>query len=163
MRNSFSTSESFDHDSIFSDPIPDDELFIHYKDIRTDVREDPQETTGIETIMQPTEERGVIILIEDVASGPDARWRTHGLDRRRTILEDDVRLGGRNFSLSFECSVQRYYSIAHRYVKNKEETAVLFCTDLADQFTKCSLFALSVASQGTGRISSIIRKELLHS
>ena len=37
VRNSFSTSESFDHDSIFSDPIPDEELFIHYKDIRTDV------------------------------------------------------------------------------------------------------------------------------
>ncbi len=116
IRESVSTSDSYELESILSDPIPDDELFIPYKDLNTELNEDQQETTGIETILQPMSEKGVFILVDDVASGPDARWRSHGLDRRRSMLEDDMRLGGRNFSLSFDCSVQRYFSIAHRYV-----------------------------------------------
>jgi len=51
-------------------------------------------------------------------SGPadESRWRIHGRERRIQILEDDKNKGGRSFSLSFDCSVQRYFSVAHWYV-----------------------------------------------
>ena len=51
-------------------------------------------------------------------SGPvdESRWRIHGRERRIQLLEEDKKKGGRSFSLSFDCSVQRYFSVAHWYV-----------------------------------------------
>jgi hypothetical protein len=51
-------------------------------------------------------------------SGPvdESRWRIHGRERRIQLLEEDKNKGGRSFSLSFDCSVQRYFSVAHWYV-----------------------------------------------
>ena len=51
-------------------------------------------------------------------SGPvdESRWRIHGRERRLQLLEEDKNKGGRSFSLSFDCSVQRYFSVAHWYV-----------------------------------------------
>jgi len=48
-------------------------------------------------------------------SGPadESQWRIHGRSRRRQLLENDKSKGGRDFSLSFDCSVQRYFSVAH--------------------------------------------------
>ena len=62
-------------------------------------------------------------LIVANLSGPDeSRWRAHGMARRRQILDDDKRKGGRDFSLSFDCSVQRYFSVAHWYVCSRYTT-----------------------------------------
>jgi len=110
------TTESTE-DSQSSDPVPDDEMFTDCQQTRNITSSNFKtqgETTGIEVIMKPQQDKGVLVLVNEVSSGPDeARWRAHGLARRRTILEDDKRNGGRNFSLSFDCSVQRYFSVAH--------------------------------------------------
>lgn len=108
-------SISRDLESLCSESIiPDDELFLDVKSISEKALEQQDETTGIETVMQPKEEKNVMVMVNQAASGgPDARWRAHGLERRRKILEDDLRNGGREFSLEFDCSVQRYFSVAH--------------------------------------------------
>ena len=107
-------------DSQRSDPVPDDEMFLDCQQTRNITSSNYKtqgETTGIELIMKPQQDKSVLVLINEVSSSPDeARWRAHGLARRRTILADDKRNGGRNFSLSFDCSVQRYFSVAHWYV-----------------------------------------------
>merc|ERR1719162_1218541 len=83
---------------------------IQTKSITNKVQE---ESIGIELIMKPQADKGVLVLVDDISSGPDeTRWRSHGLARRRKILDVDRRNGGRNFSLSFDCSVQRYFSVA---------------------------------------------------
>ena len=47
-------------------------------------------------------------------SGPEeSRWRAHGVQRRKQLLEEDRIKGGRTFKLSYDTSVQRYFSIAH--------------------------------------------------
>lgn len=106
-------SSEEDADSQSSDPMPDDEMLdCHQNKIVTD--EVQEESIGIETIMQPKQENGVLVLVDENSSTPDeARWRAHGLARRRKILDEDKRNGGREFSLSFDCSVQRYFSVAH--------------------------------------------------
>lgn len=55
-------------------------------------------------------------IVTDLSGPVDERWRIHGRSRRKQILEDDKSKGGRDFSLSFDCSVQRYFSVAHWYV-----------------------------------------------
>mmetsp|Transcript_19318 Transcript_19318/g.42014 ORF Transcript_19318/g.42014 Transcript_19318/m.42014 type:complete len:594 (+) Transcript_19318:527-2308(+) len=67
--------------------------------------------------MQPssTHQKEVLVLpADDLSAGPnESRWRAHGMARRRKLLEEDQRIGGRDFSMSFDCSVQRYFSVAH--------------------------------------------------
>jgi len=47
-------------------------------------------------------------------SGPDeSRWRAHGAAKRKELLEEDRIKGGRTFKLSYDTSVQRYFSVAH--------------------------------------------------
>mmetsp|Transcript_2009 Transcript_2009/g.4449 ORF Transcript_2009/g.4449 Transcript_2009/m.4449 type:complete len:728 (+) Transcript_2009:237-2420(+) len=73
--------------------------------------------TGIEIIMQQSNkpQQDVLLLpVDDASAGPDeSRWRSHGKARRRKLLEEDQRNGGRDFSMTFDCSVQRYFSVAH--------------------------------------------------
>ena len=113
------TAGNSDLDFLSSDPVPDDELFVDCQNSKTITNSkaallSTQETTGIEMIIQPKQDKEVLVLVDDISSGPDeARWRSHGLARRRQILDDDSRNGGRNFSLSFDCSIQRYFSVAH--------------------------------------------------
>jgi hypothetical protein len=48
-----------------------------------------------------------------MVSGPDEeRWRRHGGARRLQLLEEDRLKGGQDFTLSFDCSVQRYFQVA---------------------------------------------------
>ena len=104
-------------ESICSEGVSDDELFLNGKSSSKNAQDQQDETTGIETIIQPKQEKAVMVLVDKNASGnPDARWRAHGLERRRNLLEDDIKNGGRDFSLSYDCSVQRYFSVAHWYV-----------------------------------------------
>ena len=102
-----SESESFDS-------VPDDERLMDNILTKKKPNNSEEETTGIEAVMQPEQETDVLVLVDDETSGPDeSRWRAYGLSRRRRILEEDRNNGGRNFSLSFDCSVQRYFSVAH--------------------------------------------------
>ena len=97
-----------------SDPVPDDERLMDCLLTKKKPNKLQEETTGIEAVMQPEQEKDVLVLVDDETSGPDeSRWRAYGLARRRKILEEDRKNGGRNFSLSFDCSVQRYFSVAH--------------------------------------------------
>eukprot|EP00535_Pseudo-nitzschia_heimii_P000559 CAMPEP_0197176548 /NCGR_PEP_ID=MMETSP1423-20130617/2430_1 /TAXON_ID=476441 /ORGANISM="Pseudo-nitzschia heimii, Strain UNC1101" /LENGTH=805 /DNA_ID=CAMNT_0042625931 /DNA_START=218 /DNA_END=2635 /DNA_ORIENTATION=- len=97
-----------------TDSIPDDERLMDCLFSKKQPNNSEEETTGIEAVMQPEQEKDVLVLVDDETSGPDeSRWRAYGLTRRRRILEEDRKNGGRNFSLSFDCSVQRYFSVAH--------------------------------------------------
>jgi hypothetical protein len=47
-------------------------------------------------------------------AGPDEeRWRRHGGAHRLQLLEEDRSRGGQDFPLTFDCSVQRYFQVAH--------------------------------------------------
>ena len=92
-----------------SDPVPDDEMIL-------DIQQKIKKQTSHKTKMEVKQKQDREVLVDDSSSsGPDeARWRAHGLARRRKILEDDKLDGGRSFSLSFDCSVERYFAVAQR-------------------------------------------------
>ncbi|VEU33692.1 unnamed protein product [Pseudo-nitzschia multistriata] len=120
------TSRSAHGDTVFttSDLFPDDEQDFGFKQPSAkNFRKSAANDNGIETIMQLSsnnsnathQSNDVLVLpADDLSDGPDeSRWRSHGITRRRKLLEEDKRIGGRDFSMSFDCSVQRYFSVAH--------------------------------------------------
>lgn len=62
-----------------------------------------------------TKSKGKMAVADTVSivSGPDdERWRRHGGARRLQLLEEDRLKGGQDFTLSFDCSVERYFQVA---------------------------------------------------
>lgn len=72
-------------------------------------------TTNImsQTEQKQQEQQQHTIVSDLLGPVDESRWRIHGRTKRTQILEDDKNKGGRDFSLSFDCSVQRYFSVAH--------------------------------------------------
>ena len=110
------------------DRVPSDERRLDYNKNKTQPKNISvissifsSNSTGFETIMAQNNQHQITV-VDDLSVGPDeSRWRVYGIARRRKILEDDKRNGGRDFSLSFDCSVQRYFSVAHWYVEKKKK------------------------------------------
>jgi hypothetical protein len=110
---------------------PDDEIEMNYnntstqqvisssinKDLSHNDNDDDDDETMISFSNKTTTTKRKQQQQQDL-SGPidESRWRIHGRERRIQLLEDDKNKGGRSFSLSFDCSVQRYFSVAHWYV-----------------------------------------------
>ena len=122
-------SQTIDEETISKtcDPVPSsDERQFDFK--RNETQAEANDT-GVEIIMQPsnTHQKEVLVLpVDDLSAGPnESRWRAHGMARRRKLLEEDQRMGGRDFSMSFDCSVQRYFSVAHWYVLRSSCTRIV--------------------------------------
>lgn len=81
-------------------------------------RHRPQHRRGDQTMEHSTPKttaRGATVAdAASAVSGPDEeRWRKHGGARRLQLLEEDRLRGGRDFSMSLDCSIQRYFQAAH--------------------------------------------------
>lgn len=43
-----------------------------------------------------------------------AGWRRYGIERRRLLIDQDIREGGNNFDLNYQCRIQGYFALSEK-------------------------------------------------
>ena len=48
------------------------------------------------------------------SAGPGAGWRRYGMERRKQLIDQDIREGGNSFDLNYQCRIQGYFSLSEK-------------------------------------------------